>query len=128
MENSYNKELGCYPLFLTGPPGPPGPPGPVGPPGPPGPQGPSRIRHHRAHLQAAQNMGKVSFSTHRTVETAYLRISDAAPPALFFFHVVGLFHSIPNDETSPWKESMRFHTRPAKTNGAFAEECFCVRL
>lgn len=77
--------------FLTGPPGPPGPPGPVGPPGPPGPQGPSRIRHHRAHLQAAQNIGKISFFTqvsiHRTVEDTYLRISDAAPPAPFFFFI-----------------------------------------
>eukprot|EP00064_Thunnus_orientalis_P007415 superscaffoldBa00000822_g7435 len=40
-----------------GPPGPPGPPGLMGPPGPPGPQGPPRIRHHRAHLQAAQTLG-----------------------------------------------------------------------
>lgn len=29
----------------------------MGPPGPPGPQGPPRIRHHRAHLQAAQTLG-----------------------------------------------------------------------
>lgn len=40
-------------VIVEGPPGPPGPQGPVGPPGPPGPQGPPRIRHHRAHLQAA---------------------------------------------------------------------------
>ncbi|KAJ0001640.1 hypothetical protein NQD34_001436 [Periophthalmus magnuspinnatus] len=44
-------------VIIEGPPGPPGPPGApgaAGPPGPPGPQGPPRIRHNRAHLQAAQ--------------------------------------------------------------------------
>lgn len=43
-------------VIIEGPPGPPGPPGPAGPPGPPGPQGPPRIRHYRAHLQAAQTL------------------------------------------------------------------------
>ncbi|CAL1603542.1 unnamed protein product [Knipowitschia caucasica] len=46
-------------VIIQGPPGPPGPPGapgPAGPAGPPGPQGPSRIRHNRAHLQAAQTL------------------------------------------------------------------------
>ncbi|XP_072321096.1 gliomedin [Eucyclogobius newberryi] len=46
-------------VIIEGPPGPPGhpgAPGPAGPPGPPGPQGPARIRHNRAHLQAAQTL------------------------------------------------------------------------
>ncbi|KAJ0056370.1 hypothetical protein NL108_006884, partial [Boleophthalmus pectinirostris] len=45
-------------VIIEGPPGPPGAPGPAGPPGPPGPQGPPRIRHNRAHLQAAQTLAK----------------------------------------------------------------------
>ncbi|XP_020794677.2 gliomedin [Boleophthalmus pectinirostris] len=53
-------------VIIEGPPGPPGPPGapgPAGPPGPPGPQGPPRIRHNRAHLQAAQTLVPLQSNT-----------------------------------------------------------------
>lgn len=67
--------------------GPPGPPGLPGPVGPPGPPGPQGPQRTRHHR-------------------AHLHAA----------HTMGMFHAIPNDETSPGKEGTRFPTKPVKTN------------
>ncbi|XP_069561815.1 gliomedin [Brachyistius frenatus] len=65
--------------------GPPGPPGPPGPMGPPGPSGPQGPPRTRHHR-------------------AHLQAA----------HTMGLLHAIPNDETSPVKEAVKVHEKPAK--------------
>ncbi|XP_036950360.1 gliomedin isoform X2 [Acanthopagrus latus] len=65
--------------------GPPGPPGPPGPMGPPGPPGPQGPPRTRHHRANLQ----------------------AA-------QTLGLLHAIPNDDTSPVKEAVKLHDKPAK--------------
>lgn len=41
--------------------------------------------------------------------------------------LTGLLHAIPNDETSPVKEAVKLHKKPAKKNGVFPEGFVYVR-
>ena len=39
--------------------------------------------------------------------------------------LTGLLHAIPNDDTSPVKEAVKLHDKPAKKSGEFSEKCVC---